>query len=179
MIPFSAFWAACYAHNIANLKWSYMIDDIAKRQSELEAASVDMVAAVEKEYRHHGNNDLVEEAYFKNAEKIVSSLWSLSDELMFKFADGFVNRAKAPPNGEISKPVGYPAWWLEAVGYKDGPPPPPTKPKCCNPPKNTTMMVTSDSHNLEAKLSRADPLLRGTDGGDRTITVGHHRAAAK
>jgi len=123
----SAFWAACYAHNIANLKWSYMIEDITKRQNELEAESVDMVATIEQEYRQHGNSDLVEEAYLKNAEKIVAALWSLSDELMFKFADGFVNRAKAPPNGEISEPVGYPAWWLEAVGYKDGPPPPPTK----------------------------------------------------
>lgn len=180
----SAFWAACYAHNIANLKWSYMIKGITKRQEELEKASVAMVAAVENEYQQHGNFELVEDAYAKNAEAIVASLWSLSDELMFKFADGFVNFKKEESEvsvvdsagGEITKPVGYPAWWLEAVGYKDGPPPPPTQPKCCNPPKNITPIMTTstivesvDNRNGNGAGPMGSSLLRGADRSGQTI----------
>ena len=59
------------------------------------------------------------------------SLWSLSDEILFKYASGFVNELP----DKMSQMVGYPEWWLKAVGYPEGPPPPPTKPKCCHPPK--------------------------------------------
>eukprot|EP01083_Nonionella_stella_P243557 848552_1 len=71
----------------------------------------------------------VESEYLKNIDSIVTSLWSLSDEIMFKYASGFVNEI---PSG-MSQMVGYPEWWLKEVGYTEGPPPPPTKPKCCHP----------------------------------------------
>lgn len=133
----SAFWAACYAHNIANLKWSYMIEDISKRQGELEQASLELVASLRSNENFRDNQQLVEEALAANADSIVKSIWSLSDELIFKYADGFLNfpEGGGESDGEITKVLGYPAWWLEAVGFQDGPPPPPTKPKCCNPPK--------------------------------------------
>ena len=133
----SAFWAACVAHNVANMKWNYAIQDVTLRQTELESASVAMVAAQEAVYA--GNKDAdktktmaaVESAYLDNIDHIVHQLWSLSDELLFKYASGFVNTPD-----DMSQMVGYPAWWLEAVGYAEGPPPPPTKPKCCHPKPN-------------------------------------------
>merc|ERR1712232_1468285 len=83
-----------------------------------------------------------EDGLTRNADEIVKSLWSLSDELMFRYADGFRNFAESETDddgggggGEITEVLGYPTWWLKAVGYEDGPPPPPTKPKCCDPPK--------------------------------------------
>ena len=127
----SAFWASCYVHNIANLKWSYAIRDVTARQNELEGASVAMVESMEKFFTARQDMVAVEEAYFANVDKVVASLWSLSDELLFKYASGFVNE---PPDG-MSQMVGYPEWWLQAVGFQDGPPPPPTVPKCCHPPK--------------------------------------------
>jgi dipeptidase len=126
----SAFWAVCFVHNLANLKWSYMYQDITTRQLELESSSVALVQEMEEDFQRHGNFDTVEYAYRKNVESIVASVWSLSDELMFKYADGFVNQP-----GHMSQMVGYPEWWLEVVGFSDGPPPPPTIPKCCHPPK--------------------------------------------
>jgi dipeptidase len=140
----SAFWAACFLHNVANLKWKYMIKDINARQDELESASVAMVAAMEEEFAKNQDMTTVEETYFSNMEKIVYSLWSLSDELVFKYADGFVNE---PDNW--SQQVGYPAWWLKRVGFQDGPPPPPTKPKCCNPRHpDDTRDQNVDTNNL-------------------------------
>mmetsp|Transcript_25899 Transcript_25899/g.56764 ORF Transcript_25899/g.56764 Transcript_25899/m.56764 type:complete len:661 (-) Transcript_25899:423-2405(-) len=174
----SAFWAACYAHNIANLKWSYMIKDITKRQDELEKASVDLVATIENEYQQYNvkNIELVEDLFAKNAESIVASLWSLSDELMFRYADGFMNFKESEVDttttgGEITKRVGYPAWWLEAVGYKDGPPPPPTEPKCCDPPKATTTATTTK--HIETITAPESPpyLLRGTDTMGQSVEL--------
>lgn len=151
----SAFWAVCYAHNLANLKWSYMYGDVTKRQLELESSSVAMVQAMEDDFQQNGNFDIVEETYQKNVETIVSSLWSLSDELMFKYADGFVNEL---PDG-MSQMVGYPAWWLEAVGFRDGPPPPPTIPKCCHPPKGLgdTVDVAAGSDDISTRLRGPPP----------------------
>jgi dipeptidase len=122
----SAFWAACFVHNIANLKWSYAIKDIKARQAQLEQASIAMVTKMDASYKRDQDMGKVESEYRKNIDSVVSSLWSLSDEIMFKYASGFVNE----PN--MSQMVGYPAWWLKAVKYSEGPPPPPTKPKCCN-----------------------------------------------
>jgi len=127
----SAFWAACYAHNVANLKWNYAVKDLERRQSALESASIDLVSDLQSKYRAESNWDVVQSAIADNAAKIVDSLWSLSDEIVFKYASGFVNEH----GGKMSQMVGYPKWWLDAVGYAEGPPPPPTKPKCCHPPK--------------------------------------------
>ena len=88
-----------------------------------------MVKQMDESIKTGCNMTTVEIEYLKNADAIVTSLWSLSDEIMFKYASGFVNEA---PN-DMSEMVGYPAWWLKEVGYAEGPPPPPTKPKCCKP----------------------------------------------
>ena len=45
---------------------------------------------------------------------------------MFKYNDGWVNSGSQIPGSSDFKSVatGYPAWWLQQVGYPDGPPPP-------------------------------------------------------
>ena len=147
----SAFWAACYAYNIANLKWSYAIQDVTARQDELESASIAMVNVMENHYASQKDMVFVEETYLANIDKIMQQLWSLSDELMFKYASGFVNEPD-----DMSQMVGYPEWWLRAVGFEDGPPPPPTEPKCCHPPKpneaaTTSALVTSAVEEIDSR----------------------------
>jgi dipeptidase len=147
----SAFWAACVTANVANLKWNYAIKDITKRQEELETASTQMVLAQEEAYRAHGNLDTVQDVFWQNIQTIVASLWSLSDEILFKYASGFVNE----PGGAMSQMVGYPAWWLEAVGYPNGPPPPPTQPKCCHPPHTNDGAKASMRSTVRTELTGA------------------------
>eukprot|EP00977_Amphora_coffeiformis_P013524 scaffold3576_cov170-Amphora_coffeaeformis.AAC.6 len=147
----SAFWASCYAHNIANLKWSYAIQDVTARQNELEAESVAMVESMEKFFAARQDMMAVEEAYLANVDKVVASLWSLSDELLFKYASGFVNE---PPDG-MSQMVGYPEWWLRAVGFQDGPPPPPTIPKCCHPPKHDNVSKVDEKMAIAQASGKA------------------------
>eukprot|EP00934_Nitzschia_sp_Nitz4_P004173 Nitzschia sp. Nitz4//scaffold242_size29646//26280//28175//NITZ4_008054-RA/size29646-processed-gene-0.55-mRNA-1//1//CDS//3329543824//4163//frame0 len=128
----SAFWGSCVLHNIANLKWSYMIQDIRALQNELESNSL---ALIENYFGQSNEETSLEQLLLENADNITSALWSFSDHLLFRYASGFVNDL---PPGEFSQMKGYPAWWLQAVGYPDGPPPPPTVPKCCDPPKPET-----------------------------------------
>jgi len=103
----SAFWAACYAHNIANLKWSYAIQDLQARQDMLETKSMELMKELEAA---SGRLDFasIQSAILDNAAGVVSSLWQLSDEIMFKYASGFVNEDDT--NGGLSQMVGYPAW---------------------------------------------------------------------
>ena len=114
------------------------------RQKDLEDASIELIQKLQTESSGEFSNRM-ESSLLDNAAKIVDSLWLLSDEIMFKYASGFVNDDIG--HGGMSQMVGYPAWWLKAVNYQNGPPPPPTKPKCCNPPKpsNTKRLRTTTS----------------------------------
>ena len=49
-----------------------------------------------------------------NANRVVNEWSELADELVVKY-DGYVNI----PN--VAEEVGYPEWWLKAVGYDKGP----------------------------------------------------------
>jgi dipeptidase len=76
-------------------------------------------------------------AYLAHATLAVQAWWQLSDELLFALADGYLNAwsagspspAAAAGGGAWAAPVftasavGYPSWWLEQVGYQNGPPP--------------------------------------------------------
>jgi len=93
-------------------------------QNDIENNSVLLMTTLQEE-----DPSTVERYVLDNAASVVDALWALQDQLLFKYASGFVNEL---PDG-MSKMVGYPAWWLQAVGYADGPPPPPTVPKCCHP----------------------------------------------
>mmetsp|Transcript_23393 Transcript_23393/g.53686 ORF Transcript_23393/g.53686 Transcript_23393/m.53686 type:complete len:615 (+) Transcript_23393:46-1890(+) len=148
----SAFWGACVVHNIANLKWSYAIGDVESMQNELESSSIQMVADMDKRCSQNSLPSTaslasMEVVYVENAKRVVDSMWSVSDQLLFKYASGFVNENP----DKMSQMVGYPKWWLEQVGYKNGPPPPPTEPKCCHPPhkdlsnEEVTVAVTHES----------------------------------
>lgn len=146
----SAFWAACTVHNIANLKWNFMIQDILKAQEDLETSSVALMTKMLE--GDTINMEIIEAALVENADRVTATLWQLSDQLIFKYASGFVNEVK--PNG-LSQMVGYPAWWLQAVGYQNGPPPPPTTPKCCNPkpqPVRYLYNTTMDASSKEAAI---------------------------
>jgi hypothetical protein len=132
----TAFWAACIVSNIANLKWYYMIKDIEAVQNQMESNSIALISKLST----YDNAAQIEKELFANAAATVDALAQLQDLLLFKYASGFVNE---PPTA-MSQMKGYPAWWLQAVGYTDGPPPPPTTPKCCHPNPNVTRKSGND-----------------------------------
>lgn len=122
----TAFWAHRYAYHIVGTKYSYAIKDLKAHQTkwEIEGEKVrDTVDALWKE----GKLDIagLTKAYTDHAARVVADTWDLADRLVFKYADGFINEP-----GKIGQSPGYPAWWLKAVGYENGPPPPTASASC-------------------------------------------------
>jgi dipeptidase len=117
----SAWWAFDFVSNWADLKFSYMIQDIREKQSLLEGKAfreqsvVEQTAATMYETDPDSAREYLTDYCVSHAEDVVAQWWDFSDHLITKYHDGYVNIP------EIGKSVGYPAWWLEAVEYDKGP----------------------------------------------------------
>lgn len=109
----SAWWAFNFVSNWADLKFSYMIEDIKAVQNELEGDFFAMQPAIERAalemYRRDPSLAIKFLTDYSNscANRAVDTWWKLADELIAKYDDGYVD----------GKSVGYPTWWLEEVGF--------------------------------------------------------------
>jgi dipeptidase len=123
----TSFWAHRSVLNLAQIKFSYIIKDIEALQLSLEATSAQLVTDVVTKYS--GVSELTEdmksditEMLSNNIIQVRDSFVSLFYQLVFKYADGYINTVSSSGSFSSSS-TGYPAWWLEDVGYSDGPPP--------------------------------------------------------
>jgi dipeptidase len=108
-----AWWAFNFVSNWADLKYSYMIEDVKEVQEEIEGGFFAMQSAVEMaalelykkdpalavKYLTNYSNDAMNRAE--------AAWWELADDLVAKYDDGYV--------GDDS--VGYPLWWMEEVDF--------------------------------------------------------------
>lgn len=112
-----------YVANYAMLKYSYMIQDIRvvqerfesdafAKQKDIEAKALALWNRGDK----MGARKLLTKHSDSNAAAVLKDWWKLSELLYVKYNDGYINTEL-----EIGHPVFYPAWWLERVGYEDGP----------------------------------------------------------
>jgi len=114
----TTYWAHRYVFNIAKIKYSYAMSDVRAAQQLLENAGIEMVSALDAEARLGGaSSSEINERAAALAEQVLSTCWSLPDLIISKYADGWLHDGDA---------LGYPDWWLKAVGYENGPPPPPS-----------------------------------------------------
>lgn len=113
----TAFWIHRLTLNIAQIKFDYMIEDIRALQNELETAS----QALTSKMTSTTSVKSVQAEFLANAQYSVVRFTELLHSLLFTYADNDINYWS---NGRFhSSSTGYPAWWLEAVGYPNGPPP--------------------------------------------------------
>lgn len=118
----SAWWAFNFVSNWAALKYSYMHEDIKLMQEKYEALSLSRLPEIEA----HITKILLtkpEEAgrYLarfcsRNSQEIVEAWWKLSEYLIVRYNDGFINE-----KGNMAQPTGYPKEWLDETGWADGP----------------------------------------------------------
>jgi dipeptidase len=109
-----AWWAFNFVSNWADLKYSYMIEDIKEVQEEVEGDFFAMQSAVEMAALELYKKDpALAVKYLTNysndaANRAVNAWWELADKLVAKYDDGYI---------DATDQVGYPVWWLEEVDF--------------------------------------------------------------
>lgn len=112
-----------YVANYIMLKYAHMIVDLQAEQKRLESRAFGAQSGIEAKAvaaweagEHDRARWILREYTDGNAADVLQSWWRLSEALYVKYNDGYINTAE-----ELAKPVFYPRWWLEAVGFQDGP----------------------------------------------------------
>lgn len=112
-----------YVANYSMLKYSYMIQDIHTVRNSFESSAFGRQAEVEKKALalwHKGDKkgarEMLTQYSDQNAKTVLENWWTLSDNLYLKYNDGYINTKET-----IAQPVFYPTWWLQQVGYENGP----------------------------------------------------------
>jgi dipeptidase len=112
----SAWWVFNFVANFANLKYSYMIEDIQEVQRDIEEAFLALQPSVEKTAIELGKRDpklltrYLTDYSITNAEMVVSRWRELGEELICKYNDGYVKDENGHPQEK-----GYPESWLREV----------------------------------------------------------------
>ncbi len=113
----SMWWVFNFVSNYTNLRYSYMIKDLQKVQSELENKFISeqdsIVSLVKDLYPEHQSQILTE--YSINAAELVHKRWiELGEHLITKYNDGYIKNDKGHP-----VQVGYPEEWKKEVIESD------------------------------------------------------------
>lgn len=120
----ASMWTAFnYVANYAMLKYSYMIQDIVKIRDRFEAQAfgtqrqreLDAVKLIEAG-DETGARAMLTRYCNENAAAVLAEWWKLAEILYLKYNDGYLNTKDG-----VAQAVFYPAWWLKAVGYEQGP----------------------------------------------------------
>ncbi len=112
----SAWWTFNFVANYANLRWSYMIQDIQKVQKEIEDDFFGRQSVIEAEAKRLLEENPAEvEKYLteycvKSAETGIQKWWELGDFLITKYNDGYIKNEKGRP-----QEIGYPESWLQTI----------------------------------------------------------------
>lgn len=112
----SAWWVFNFVANFANLKYSYMIQDIQEVQQELEGKALTMQQVIDKTAVELSktNADLLTDYLTNycvaNGENVVKRWRELGEFLITKYNDGYVKDERGRPQS-----VGYPESWLRDV----------------------------------------------------------------
>ena len=118
----SAWWAFDFVANWARLNFQRMTQaDILPLQAQNEAEARAAVAAVDAQVRDDPERAvaIMTEFGMERAADLLDAWWSLADRLVAKYSDGYIN---PPPLVRAApSPVGYPATWLAATDYVNGP----------------------------------------------------------
>ena len=129
----SAFWTFNFVTNFAYLRYSDMIKDVQKVQSELENKFVSYVPVIDKaaETLYASNQEQARKfitEYSVNEANNMTSRWKkLGQYLLVKYMDGNIKREKdgqfeRTETGMAPSPIfaGYPEWWYKVIAKATG-----------------------------------------------------------
>ncbi|MEI6242827.1 MAG: C69 family dipeptidase [Chlamydiota bacterium] len=119
----SAWWAFNFVSNLSLIKFSYMKKDILLQQERIERKELSDIPNVEAKalglYKKDPKQciEYLTDYCMKNSEDVFGKWWDLSEQLLVKYNEGFINTS----SDDFAKKVGYPVEWLKQVGYEKGP----------------------------------------------------------
>ena len=129
----SAFWTFNFVTNFAYLRYSDMIKDVKKVQSELENKFVAQLPVIDKaaETLYSANKEqgirFITEYSVNEANNMTARWKQLGQYLLVKYIDGNIKREKdgqfeRTETGLAPSPIfaGYPEWWLKAIAKATG-----------------------------------------------------------
>jgi dipeptidase len=115
----SAWWAFNFVSNWADLKYSYMIEDIKAVRDPLEAEFFAVQPFIEDTaVALYGQDAALARSFlttYTNASaiRVVDAYWRLASQLVGRYADGYVYG----DDTYIRSSVGYQQEWLDAIGF--------------------------------------------------------------
>jgi len=110
----SAWWAFNFLANWMNINYQEMSQHhVYPMREEEQSRILQSVATVEKAHPPPPQA-VVEELQSKLQEQLVEKWWELADRMVVGFSDGVFNA----PGGAVQA-IGYPAWWLQMIGFND------------------------------------------------------------
>lgn len=119
----SAWWAFNFVADWAAFKYSYMSMDIQEMQESIEVMEINESAAWEERalslLQTDGEDACAEyltEQCVANADSVVAEWWNFGHRLIVKYDDGYIDTP-----GHVGHEVGYPQWWLDQSGWRNGP----------------------------------------------------------
>ncbi len=126
-----AFWIFNAVANLACLKYSYMIEDIKKKQQELEGIFIEMQGEIKERALELFKQDPQKASGYLAgrsecmADTVLAEWWELFYTLLHKYSDGYINgmKKRKGDGAMVNDPreVGYPLWWRDQVRYAQGP----------------------------------------------------------
>lgn len=117
----SAWWIFNFVANLANLKYSYMIQDIRAVQKELEGTFLAVQPVIERTASELFKADprltrrYLTDYSVNHGEAVVRRWKELGEALLTKYNDGYVKDDKGRP-----REVGYPEDWLHRLVREEG-----------------------------------------------------------
>ncbi len=115
----SAWWAMNFVADWAAIKYSYIRRDIMDMQDLIElreVRSVESLSDQAESMEADAARDLLTGWCTGNADSVVAAWWDLSDDLIVKYDDGYVNSP-----GHMAHEVGYPERWIVTTEWVNGP----------------------------------------------------------
>jgi len=118
----SAWWAFNFVANWASVKYSYILEDIRKKQDEIELAEIEGIKQMDRKaltlYRENPEKarQFLTTYCETQANQVVKDWWEFAWLLVARYDDGYVN---AP--GQMAREVGYPEEWYPTSRWPEGP----------------------------------------------------------
>lgn len=103
----TAYWAATFVNTFSNVMYSYIIEDVKKKQSELEGEALAMIPVIDKIALDLYKSDPKKAQKYltqwcgQHADNVVERYWDFANNLIIKYHNRYINQPKISTKPKI------------------------------------------------------------------------------